>query len=386
MVYITGYGLLSSLPEDPQNLWNTLNATGQALHSVVDVKKFAPFFTHPLTDYCVETQIPNQTDRRVMSESMQAAVYAAGLALNRANLTPDERKDTDIIVSFSGGERDETIDNEMLCQYNTENIHTPNLNELLMTHVRPTLFLKQLPNLLTANIAILHGTTGNSLTLMGEETAGAQAIQIAYQRILSGKTERVLVGSVSIGETRDKVLRYATENLLLSGKFLPVWDRNQGGICLGSASGFLLLESSASAKKRQVPGLARFSYLNLTNTLQENWQPVFAQNHHEWAILSGLNAYPGHVQQEIAFWTTHAKQEKVWIRALSSVMGTLLSATFPSYLILALICLQRQQLFAPLPSQLGIEQAYPCDRTLDKLWVHSQGHLSGHALACLERI
>ena len=52
-----------------------------------------------------------------------------------------------------------------------------------MNDLRPTLFLAQLSNLLAGNISIVHGVTGSSRTFMGEETAGVDAVRIAFARI-----------------------------------------------------------------------------------------------------------------------------------------------------------------------------------------------------------
>jgi 3-oxoacyl-(acyl-carrier-protein) synthase len=175
------------------------------------------------------------------------------------------------------------------------------------------------------------------------------------------------------------MLQFATAKLLLDHKFLSVWDRVQGGVCLGSASGFLLLESSESIAERCVQPLAKISQPKLTQT-------VFLPDSGDLVLLSSLGGYPGHLQQQKTLWSDWQTQNILWVRGLATLTGTLLGATFPSYLIFALQCLQRQQLFAPIPSVLNIERPFPENQELNKIWVHNQGHLLGHALACLERV
>lgn len=379
MVYITGYGLLSSLPEDEKAIWHMFNHADEHIKDVVNAQKFAPFFCHPLTPYPVEMQIPNHSDRRAMDTSMQAAVYTAGKALEMAQLKQETEQlaDTDIIICFSGGGRDEAVDQEILqscsAAHDTGNL----LNEKLMKNVRPTLFLGQLPNLLAANIAIVHGTTGYSLTLMGEEMGGAQAIQIACQRIQSGKAKRVLVGGVSVNDTIENMLHFASAKLLLSDTFLPIWDRQAGGICLGSGSGFLVLESEESALERKIKPLAQLSQLYLGTHL-----PSFEIFPSQMAVLSSVSAYPSHLQQEKELWN----RDYIWVRAPNTLTGTLLAGAFPTHIIFAVQSLQRKQLCAPLPSASNIEKAYPESRELNQIWIHSQGYLFGHALACLESV
>ena len=94
-----------------------------------------------------------------------------------------------MIVAAGGGERDLTVDSNIL----TDIKHAANpaafLNERLMSDLRPTLFLAQLSNLLAGNISIVHGVTGSSRTFMGEEfrryRRGANCAR-AYRR----RTER----------------------------------------------------------------------------------------------------------------------------------------------------------------------------------------------------
>ncbi len=377
MVYITGYGLLSSLPEDEQALWHVLNHHDEYR---VNAEKYPSYFCHPMVDYPVETQIPRHSDRRAMDKNMQAAVYVAGKALDMAGLKQDQNriKDTDMIICFLGGARDEAVDQQIFNECIAQNNKDAVFNEMLMKKVRPTLFLGQLPNLLSANIAIVHGTTGHSLTLMGEEIASAQAVQIAYQRIISGKAKRVLVGGVCMSDTVDNLWSFNSEKLLLKDKFVPIWDRINGGVCLGAATGFLLLESGDSVLERNIRPLAKISAPLVTS------KAVLPQDE-EITVLTGLSGYPGHLQQELALWSKWQMQNLLWIRGLSTLTGAIFSAAFPSYLIFALQALQRQELFAPIKSELGIEQAYPKNRELNKIWVHCQGHLLGHALCSLER-
>ena len=79
------------------------------------------------------------------------------------------------------------------------------------TSVSPTtsgrrLFLAQLPNLLAGNISIVHKVTGSSRTLLGEESAGVSAVEIA-ERAHPRRTGRHLPGRRHlIAERKDMLL------------------------------------------------------------------------------------------------------------------------------------------------------------------------------------
>src|ERR1700692_1839856 len=80
----------------------------------------------------------------------------------------------DMIVAAGGGERDVAVDMAILNADAKGNSAPGFLNERLMNDLRPTLFLAQLSNLLAGNIALVHGVTGSSRTLMGCEGAGGE--------------------------------------------------------------------------------------------------------------------------------------------------------------------------------------------------------------------
>ena len=178
-VVITGIGLVSSLGEGPDTHWEVLSKPGAT--PVLDEAAFAPYAVHPLPALNLDTQIPKKGDQRQMEPWQRIGTYAAGLALADAGIAgnADILTHTDMIVAAGGGERDIEVDNQILA--NIEQAPEPEvfLNERLVSDLRPTLFLAQLPNLLAGNISIVHKVTGSSRTFMGEEAAGISAIETA---------------------------------------------------------------------------------------------------------------------------------------------------------------------------------------------------------------
>ena len=166
-VWITGIGIVSCLGEGADAHWQKLMAAQPS----ADATTFAPFVVHPLAPINFDTQIPKKGDQRQMENWQRIGTYAAGLALDSAGVkgNTDILSRMDMIVAAGGGERDLTVDSNIL----TDIKHAANpaafLNERLMSDLRPTLFLAQLSNLLAGNISIVHGVTGSSRTFMGEE-------------------------------------------------------------------------------------------------------------------------------------------------------------------------------------------------------------------------
>ena len=119
-------------------------------------------------------QIPKRGDQRQMETWQRIGTYTAGLALQDAGIKDDEAlcASMDMVVAAGGGERDVTVDKQILAEARVRNDLGTMLNEKLTTELRPTLFLAQLSNLLAGNISIVHKVTGSSRTFMGEEGCG----------------------------------------------------------------------------------------------------------------------------------------------------------------------------------------------------------------------
>ena len=166
---------------------------------------------HALGPINFDKQIPKKSDQRQMEAWQRFGVYAAGLALSDAGIAgkADLLDRTDMIVAAGGGERDVEVDTAILAGLRKVAKPGAFLNERLMSDLRPTLFLAQLPNLLAGNISILHGVVGSSRTFLGEEAAGVDAVRIAQARIAAGQSELTLVGGAYNGHALGHPARYS---------------------------------------------------------------------------------------------------------------------------------------------------------------------------------
>lgn len=260
-VVITGIGLASSHGEGIETHAQAL-ATNAA--PVIDTESFAPYPIHPLKPLELDRQIPKKSDQRQMEPWQRLGVYAAGLALDGAGLKEDAqaKSELQVIVAAGGGERDHAVDAAVLTGLRGANSPGAFLNERLMSDLRPTLFLAQLSNLLAGNIAIVHGVTGASRTLMGEEQAGVDAIRTAHARIAAGQADIILVGGAYNAERRDMLLLFELGGFLRTKGFAPVFARTDApGLITGSAAGFLVLESAERAAARGAQVHARLSHV-----------------------------------------------------------------------------------------------------------------------------
>ena len=300
-VWITGVGLLSCLGEGLEANWARL-AQGGASPSY-DREKFAPFIVHTLAPVTFDAQIPKKGDQRQMELWQRIGVYAAGLALSNAGVAGNAEilDRMDMITAAGGGERDIAVDSGIMSGFRTAANPGAFLNERLLSDLRPTLFLAQLPNLLAGNISIVHGVVGSSRTFMGEEAAGVDAMRLTFERVAAGQSDISIVGSAFHGPRWDLLLVTELAGNLLKDKFAPVWDRGaHGGLALASMGASLVVESKEHAEARGAKPIARIVTIQsdrnkrqpgeIEETLAKEWsaiEPKIKRN--ESVIISGAS-------------------------------------------------------------------------------------------------
>ncbi len=284
-VWITGVGFISCLGEGLEANWARL-AAGNSTPSYDD-QKFSPFIVHPLAPVNFDSQIPKKGDQRQMELWQRIGVYAAGLALSNAGVAgkADILDRMDMITAAGGGERDIAVDSAILSGIRTAPNRGAFLNERLLSDLRPTLFLAQLPNLLAGNISIVHGVVGSSRTFMGEEAAGVDAMRLTFERVAAGQSDISLVGSAFHGTRWDLLLVTELAGNLLKDKFAPVWDRGEhGGIALASMGASLVVESKEHAEARGATPLARIVAIQSDRNKRKPGE-IEATIAREWSVI-----------------------------------------------------------------------------------------------------
>ena len=242
-VWITGIGLVSSLGEGLDAHWQALSADKP--EPIVDETSFAPYQIHPICELDYSKQIPKRGDLRQMEDWQRIGTYAAGLALDDAGIKGDEEllSQTHIIAAAANGERDPIADAAVLEAIKGDPQWRERLNEQLLKHLRPTLYLAQQTQLLAGNISIVHKVTGGSRTYKGEEMAGVQIVENAVERIKAGQGDLFLVGASYNAARWDQLLINE-----LNGR---------GHRVTGSMGAFLVIESMDHAQARGTTPYAR---------------------------------------------------------------------------------------------------------------------------------
>ena len=388
-VWITGVGLITCLGEGLEAAWGHLERGDPPPY---DDKSFAPYIVHPLCALNFDKQIPKKSDQRQMELWQRMGVYAAGLALADAGLAgkPELLDNTDMIVAAAGGERDIPADSGILTGMRKVTERGPFLNERLMSDLRPTLFLAQLPNLLAGNISIVHGVVGSSRTFLGEESAGIDAVRIAQARIAAGQSELTLVGGAYNATRWDVLLIFEQSGSTLRDHFAPVWDRGpQGGIALGNMGAFLVLESREHAQARGARAHARLSAVRadrnrrqpgeIEATLRQQWSTVAPDvDRAHAAVISGTTGCAPATSAERAV----LQEIGLPVRNTGTYIGHGVEAQFIANIAIACTVIDHGKLFAPTGT--GDVGSSPPD--LSQVVVTGVGNWRGEGLALLERV
>lgn len=389
-VWITGVGVVSPLGEGD-------DAHGPALGSSpskINTSDWSPYAYFPLAPIEFDKQIPKKSDQRQMALCQRFGTYAAGLALQSAGLTGDKARlaDMDIMATTLGGERDIAVDDRILKDVNGADDSAELINQKLMSELRPTLFLGQLPNLLAGNIAIVHGVTGSARTLLGEELAGVDVVRIAAERIAAGQSDRVLAGASYNGSRKDSLLYLVCAGHAHTGAWTPVLEHERGsGIALSSVGAFLVLEAADAARARGRKPLAKLANI-VADAAPDNsatarapmldtlWSRIQADvNPAHAAVLSGACGAEPATSVERDF----LQRLSLPIRATSTHVGHAAQAQFPLNAAIAALLLANGRLFAPSGS---FEADTPSEWTSRQIVVTALGRNYGEALALLEAV
>ncbi len=388
-VWITGVGLLTCLGEGPEAAWSRLESGAPPPY---DDKSFAPYIVHQLPPMSFDKHIPKKSDQRQMETWQRVGVYTAGMALTDAGIAGNaELLDrADMIVAAGGGERDTAVDTAIMAGMRKTNMRGAFLNERLMSDLRPTLFLAQLPNLLAGNISLVHGVVGSSRTFMGEEAAGVDAVRVAQARIAAGQSELTLVGGAYNGARWDVLLAFELGGVVLKDKFAPVWDRGPGGgIAFATMGAFLVFESSEHAKARGAKPRARISQVfsdrnarkpgDAAASLRRQWTAIAPQvDRSHAAVISGASGFEPATSSELSA----LKDIGLPVRNTGTYIGHGVDTQFMANLGIGCAAIEHRKLFAPTGT--GDFGDSPAD--LSQVVVTSVGNWRGEGLALLERV
>ncbi|QXI32366.1 beta-ketoacyl synthase N-terminal-like domain-containing protein [Pseudomonas promysalinigenes] len=262
----------------------------------------------PLPSVALDRFVTKVRDINAMGAGQKMLVCAAGLALEEAGLSAESRATCDLYMAAKIGERNDAVDNSIFA---AAAAGTLDINQEL-ARLRPTHFLAELPNLYAANIAILLGLKGESLSFVGEAAASVQAFIHALEKLGAGRTSRVLAGGVFNGDQR------------IHDEYLAGPDSDRLGV-FGTAASCMLLDTEPSSALASLRRGGPVTQAQVRDRLQECEATLVAV--HGFAAGQGWLA---------------ALNLPVPVLDVQQMMGQLHEATLPAQIYLAAQALRRQ--------------------------------------------
>jgi 3-oxoacyl-[acyl-carrier-protein] synthase II len=221
------------------------------------------------------------------------------------------------------------------------------------------------------------------------------AVENAVRRIRAGQGELFLVGGACNAERADLMLPFELGRMLWSAPHQPVWERREarGGMVLGSAGAFLVIESKAHAIARgarpyaalggvvsdrstRAPGAGAEAMRRLFDNLGGIAEDT------PLAVMSGASGVEPVLAEELAFLDTVEKTGRApATRAYGSLFGHTVEAHFPLGVALAALALKAGRFPAPLDST-GMEREHT--GPLAQVLVTGMGSWRGEGLALVK--
>jgi 3-oxoacyl-[acyl-carrier-protein] synthase II len=270
-VVITGIGAICPLGSTKEALWEGLSQgrSGATLLSQepdggVPVAVGAPArqFTGEIDDFGPldkETKKSIRKGLKVMCRECQLGVAVAQLALADTGWKPGSFDPERVGISFGAdymlSAPEEFSEGILQCLDQQRQFHFSRWGREGMTKMSPLWLLKYLPNMPASHLAMYNDFRGpnNSLTL--REAAANAALGEAYQIILRGSAELMLVGSTGTRLHPMKMLHAVSQEEVFLGDGDPAaasrpFDRDRRGMVLGEGAGAVVLEELSSAQAR----------------------------------------------------------------------------------------------------------------------------------------
>ncbi|BBK29905.1 3-oxoacyl-[acyl-carrier-protein] synthase II [Stella humosa] len=387
-VWITGVGLVSSLGEGRAAHMAAL-ADPARIAAGRDGGTYSPFHIHPIRELAVDRFMPRRADQRTTGPWMHYGIHAAGLALEEAGVLGDAAllAATHVLTAAGGGERDIALDEEILAEIAAMEAPEVLINRRLTEGLRPTAFLAQLSNMLAGNLSIVLGPAASSRTFMGEESAGVEALRVAWRRAATGQGDLFLVAAAYNSLRADMLLQHQTGGRLLQGPWRDLWDRPAGGMCLGSMGAALVVESADHAVARGARPIARLADIAHGWSRREpgaaaalaaaSWPDAVAGR---TLVLSGASGAGPITAEEKAFLA--GQGGGIAVRGTAAAIGHGVEASFAANVALGAWCAQAQFAFPPLSADPVEVVAGAIERVAVTAW----GARRGEGLALLEPV
>ena len=320
-VLITGMGLTTSLGNTVDEMFRNLLQNKTGVKAIPEWKSFKGLFSHvaaPVHPYDISS-VPRSA-RRTMSPMSEMAVLATTQALKEAKLEVGNHQNTPRVLLCLGSTTGSPLNME---------IYFKKLFERGGPEGQMgTTFFKVMNHSVAANVAAALEFHGPALSPSAACATSAQAMIMGWELIQSGLYDIVIAGGAdelhyTTAAVFDIVLA-ASRGFNERPEATPrPFDKNRDGLVVSEGASVIIMESSESAKKRGIKGLAEFrggAYLcdgsHMSQSSQDNMMSVMKTSlERSKVLLTEIDYVNAH-----ATGTIQGDQEEA--QAIGSLLGS----------------------------------------------------------------
>jgi len=260
-VVITGLGVVSPLGQQVDAVWQALLAGSNGIRSLsaFDATAYDTRIAGEVPDFQLSAQVEHKDARR-MARFTQFAVTAAfdALAMAQVQLASLDPYRLGVTIGCGIGGLDIVEQQHQILQQKGPR------------RVSPLLVPMFIPNMAAGQVAIQTGAQGPNTCPVTACASAAHAIGDAFRIIQRGEADIMIAGGTEAAITPLSMAGFISARTMSTRNESPElasrpFDRDRDGFVMGEGAGVLILESLASARRREVPILAELVGYGMTN-------------------------------------------------------------------------------------------------------------------------
>jgi len=342
-VVVSGMGVVSPFGVGRETFWESIAAgrSGAAPIETFDVSRMPTRFAAPvpLTDEELNRRVENQKILKTLSRSGKMAIIAAQEALADAAVDFSALDPYRIGTSLGAGgtgfwdlEYSNRLQEVLLRSAGPGNPPRSDPSMFwanVLAGIHPLTPLRGLPNVPTAQVAILSNARGLSQTICTACTSSAQAIGEAYHRIRAGNADAMLCGGSDSMVTPYGLVAFTMLGVLSTNNdewrtAARPFDARRDGFMIGEGAALFILETDEHCRRRggqayaEVLGYAATSdAFRLTDEPPEAWGSIAAMR----GALADAGIAPERIDYINAHGTGTRMNDKTETHAIKAVLG-----------------------------------------------------------------
>jgi 3-oxoacyl-[acyl-carrier-protein] synthase II len=261
-VVVTGLGVVAPNGCNRPEFWNACvnGVSGVGPITAFDPTGYPAEVAGEVKNFCVDRFVSDRKMLKLLNRHIQLAVGAAHEAAGEAGLAEMKLEPARFGVAMGSGVV--PMDLRELGPLVAEAVNES--GELDMREfgksagekLFPLWLLRQLPNMLSSHLAIMHHAEGPSLTVTTACAAGTQAIGEAFRLVARGDADVMLAGGSDSRIEPLMIVAYGALGALSVAKRSPAeisrpFDRSRDGFVLGEGAAVLVLEEYQHARRRK---------------------------------------------------------------------------------------------------------------------------------------